>query len=38
MYWYNKIIQERGVPNDIYGNMSFEDAADEFEKFLWCIK
>ena len=38
MYWYNKIIQERGVPNDIYGNMSFEDAADEFEKFLWCDK
>lgn len=38
MYWYNKIIQERGIPNDIYHYLQPEDAADEFEQFLWCDK
>ena len=38
MYWYNKTIQERGIPNDIYYNLQPEDAAEEFEQFLWCDK
>lgn len=38
MYWYNKTIQERGIPNDIYHDLKPEDAADEFEQFLWCDK
>ena len=38
MGWYNKTTQEQGIPNDIYGNLQPEDAADEFEKFLWCDK
>ena len=35
---YNKIIQERGIPNDVYHYLQPEDAADEFEQFLWCDK
>ena len=38
MYWYNKIIRERGIPNDIYHHLQPEDAANEFEQFLWCDK
>lgn len=38
MYWYEKIIQERGIPNDIYHYLTPEDAPDEFEQFLWCNK
>ena len=38
MYWYNKTIEEHGIPNDIYRDLQPEDAADEFEQFLWCDK
>lgn len=38
MYWYEKIISERGIPNDIYHYLTPEDAPDEFEEFLWCDK
>lgn len=38
MYNYNKIIKDRGIPNDIYYDLKPEDAADEFEQFLWCDK
>ena len=38
MAWYNKIIAERGIPNDIYHYLKPEDAPDEFEQFLWCDK
>ena len=38
MSWYQKIIAERGIPNDIYGDLTPEEAPDEFEKFLWCDK
>ena len=33
MYWYNKIVEERGIPNDIYYDLQPEDVSDEFEKF-----
>lgn len=38
MGWYNKIVEERGIPNDIYGYLEPQDAADEFEQFVWCNK
>lgn len=38
MCWYEKIVQERGIPNDIYHNLKPEDAPDEFEQFLNCDK
>ena len=38
MYWYNKIVEERGIPNDIYHDLQPEDVVDEFEQFLWCDK
>lgn len=38
MYWYKKITEERGIPNDTYHDLQHEDAADEFEQFLWCDK
>lgn len=38
MYWYEKIVQKRGIPNDIYHYLQPEDAPDKFEQFLWCDK
>lgn len=38
MYQYQKTINEKGIPNDIYRYLKPEDAADEFEQFLWCDK
>lgn len=38
MYWYEKTVQEQGIPNDIYHYLSPEDAPGEFEQFLWCDK
>lgn len=38
MCCYEKIVQERGMPNDIYHHLKPKDAADEFEQFLWCDK
>ena len=38
MYWYEKTISEKGIPNDIYHHLEPEDAPDEFEQFLWCDK
>lgn len=38
MYSYEKTVQEKGIPNDIYKNLNPEDAADEFEQFVWCDK
>ena len=38
LYNYNKIVNERGIPNDIYHDLRPEDAADEFERFVWCDK
>ena len=35
---YQRIIQERGIPNDIYHYLKPEDAAAEFEQFVWCDK
>ena len=38
MYWYEKTVQERGIPNDIYHYLKPEEAPDEIEQFLWCDK
>ena len=38
MAWYNKIVEERGIPNDIYGYETYEDAVKDTEQFLWCDK
>lgn len=38
MYWYEKTVREKGIPNDIYHHLKPEDAPDEFEQFLWCDK
>ena len=38
IYNYQKIINEQGIPNNIYHNLQPEDATDEFEKFVWCEK
>ena len=38
MAWYNKIVEERGIPNDIYGYETYEDAVKDAEQFLWCDK
>lgn len=38
MAWYNKIVEERGIPNDIYGHETYEDAVKDAEQFLWCDK
>lgn len=38
MAWYNKIVEERGIPNDIYGYETYEDAVNDAEQFLWCDK
>lgn len=38
MYWYQKIVNEQGIPNDIYHDLKPEDVADEFEQFVWCNK
>lgn len=38
MSWYNEIISEKGIPNDIYGYLQPQDAPDDFEQFLWCDK
>lgn len=38
MYWYEKTVRERGIPNDIYHHLKPEDAPYEFEQFLWCDK
>ena len=38
MSWYEITATEKGMPNDIYHDLKPEDAADEFEKFLWCDK
>lgn len=38
MYWYEKTVQERGIPNDIYHYLKPEDAPDEFEQFCGVTK
>lgn len=38
MTWYNKIVEEQGIPNDIYGYETYEDAEKDAEQFLWCDK
>ncbi len=38
MYLYQKIVNEQGIPNDIYGDETYEDVADDAEMFLWCDK
>ncbi len=38
MACYERTIAEKGIPNDIYHYLEPEDAADEFEQFLWCDK
>lgn len=38
MYWYKETVNEQGIPNDIYHYLKPEDAADEFEQFVWCDK
>lgn len=35
---YNKIIEEQGIPNDIYDYRTYEDAVKDAEQFLWCDK
>lgn len=35
---YNDIIKTYGIPNDIYGYLQPEDAAEHLESFLWCNK
>lgn len=38
MAWYNKIISKCGIPNDFYGDLQPNEAADELEQFVWCDK
>ena len=35
---YEKTISEQGMPNVLYGYLEPQDAADQFERFLWCDK
>lgn len=38
IYWYQKTINEQGIPNNIYHYLKPEDATAEFEQFVWCDK
>ena len=38
MEWYSKIVEEYGIPNDVYHYMTFDDATNEAQEFLWCDK
>lgn len=38
MQHYQKIVQEQGIPNNLYLYLEPKDAADEFEKSIWCDK
>jgi len=38
MYWYQKTVNEQGISNDSYHCLKPEDAAAEFEQFVWCDK
>lgn len=38
MSFYEKTIEERGIPNDIYDYLKPQDASEEFEQFIWCDK
>lgn len=35
---YEKTVSEQGIPNVLYGYLEPQDAADQFERFLWCDK
>jgi hypothetical protein len=35
---YNKVVEKQGIPNDIYGYKTYEDALNDAEQFLWCDK
>lgn len=38
MYHYEKIVQEQGIPNDVFGYWTYEDAVENTERFHWCDK
>lgn len=38
MTCYNKVIEEKGIPNDIYHSLQPEEAENELGQFLWCDK
>lgn len=36
--WYDYYAKKYGIPNEVYGNMTREDAENEALKFIWCEK
>lgn len=38
MNYYDKTVEECGIPNDIYGHQTYEDAAAEAEEYVYCDK
>lgn len=38
MACYDSYVTKYGIPNDVYGNMTREDAEKEALKFMWCEK
>lgn len=38
MNWYQEYSEKNGIPNDIYGYLTYDDAAEFEEEFCWCEK
>lgn len=38
MACYDSYVTKYGIPNDVYGNMTREDAEKEALNFMWCEK
>ena len=36
MACYDNYVAKYGIPNEIYGNMTREDAEKEALQFMWC--
>ena len=35
---YDAIVAEHGIPNDVYGDMSRDEAIEQAEEYCWCDK
>ena len=35
---YDAIVAEQGIPNDVYGDMSRDEAIEQAEEYCWCDK
>lgn len=38
MNYYNKTVEKHGIPNNIYGYQTYEDAGAEAEEYVYCDK